>query len=139
MAENNTDPTTLVPIPTPTDLGTIDITNLVENLRSTFVTLAKNYLMALALAIPGLGWFALWLEKIFLSPLLQWILDKLTLWEVMQAFFLNTAIRKASQAADYVDSINFKNNLPTTATDEEYENAEAAEMHSFYNFVLLVN
>lgn len=123
----------------PPDLGTIDITNLVEFIRTTFVSLAKKYIMGLALAIPGVGPFVLWLMNVFLGPLLQWILDKLTTWEVTQAFFINTAIRKASQAADYVDTVNYKNSLPPTVSDEDYAHAEAAEMHSFYNFVVLTN
>lgn len=101
--------------------------------------LAKNYLIGLALAIPGLGPFVYWLIKTFAGTVLDWILNALTKWEVMQAFFLNTAIRKASQAQDYVDMVNKKNSLPENATDAEYEKAEAAEIAAFTAFVSVTN
>lgn len=124
---------------TSTDTGTIDITNVVTNMQSTFITLGSKYLMSLALAVPGVGPILAWFGNALLAPFINWVLTKLTEWTVMQAFFMNTAIRKASQAIDYNDSVKYKLSLPPTATDEEYANAEAAEMHSFYNFVMVTN
>ncbi len=113
----------------------IDVTDLVEMTRSTFVIMAKSYLMGLALAIPGIGPFLAWLIKTFAGYILDWVLGKLSTWVVMQAFFLNTAIRKASEAQDYVDMVNKKNSLPENVSDEEYEKAELAEIRAFTVFV----
>lgn len=119
--------------------GTIDITNTVSNMSDTFVTLAYNYLTGLALAIPGIGPVLTWFIKIFAGPLIKWGLEKLVVWSVMQAFFMNTAIRKASQATDYTEAMKIKLGLPEDVSDEEYANAEAAEMHAFVNFVMVTN
>lgn len=117
----------------------IDITDLVEKARSTFVIAAKEFIMAQALAIPGLGAFVYWLIRNFLGPILDWALTSLSNWDVMQAFFMNTALRKASEAGDYVKTVNLKDSLPDTATDEEYERAEQNEISAFNAFVRVTN
>lgn len=121
------------------DSGTIDITDLVEKLRRTFVKAAKAYLMGLALAIPGLGWLATFAIKVFLGGAIDWVLNVLSKWEVMQLFFLNTAIRKASQSVDYVSAVAGVGSLPSNVSDEVYANAEQAEINAFYNFVRVTN
>lgn len=121
------------------DDGTIDITNIVSAMKDTFVLSGKDYILALALAVPGIGPVAAWFIKVFLGPFISWALRKLSDWAVMQAFFMNTAIRKASQAIDYETAVNAKNNLPPTATDAEYERAERAEILAFNNFVRVTN
>lgn len=118
---------------------TIDITEVVEQMRSTFVLAAKAYIMGLLLAIPGVGPFAVWFIKVFGGAFINWLLNTLSNWGVMQAFFLNTAMRKASQAIGYTDKVKAKNNLPPTATDEEYEKAELEEIQAFNNLVLVTN
>jgi len=124
-------------VSTPND--TIDITDLVSNLQTTFVSLAKAFLLGEALAIPGLGPFLTWIINNFFGPILDWVLAKLTAWSVFQSFILNTALRKASEAADYTDSVNYKNSLPPTTSEDDYAHAEAAEAHAFYTFVVLSN
>lgn len=117
--------------------GTIDITNTVDNLKSTFVTWATAYIYGLEIAaVPALATPIISdLDK----ALVKEILNLLTSAAIMEAFFLNTAIRKASQAQDYVDAINAKNKLPPTASQDEYAKAEALEVVAFRNFVMLGN
>ena len=96
-----------------------------------------NYVVGLAVgAFAPLGWP-------ILGPLFSFIVKEI-LTAVgnaaeMEAFFLNTAVRKASQAQDYVDAVNTKNGLPSTASDADYEAAEQAEMAAFRNFVMVSN
>lgn len=119
--------------------GTIDLTNLVDKMKATFVLAGREYLIAQALSIPGLGPFAAWVIKNILSAVVDWGLTKLTDWPYMQAFFWNTALRKGAQAQDYVDAVNAKESLPPTATDEEFENAERLELELFDRFVRVTN
>lgn len=122
--------------PTP-PTGTIDITNLVGAVKDTWVRWATNLATTAARnAMPFLAWpvFSQLLDYI-VGKIVETIADGIE----MQGFFLNTALRKASQARDYVDANTALKALPSTATDEEYENAEKAEMLAFRNFVLLSN
>ena len=131
------------PVPNPTPPitgpnGTVDITNVVTTMQSTFVTLATTFLTTAILATgPGAAiWpFVSWFAK----PLMKWVLNTLAGWAVLQAFFMNTAIRKNAQALDYVNAVAAKGNLPPTATDAEYKAAEVAEMQAFTNFVMVTN
>lgn len=119
--------------------GTIDLTNLVDKMKATFILAGKQFIIAEALAIPGLGPFAVWVIKNILDSAIEWALTKLSNWPYMQAFFWNTAIRKASQADDYIDKINYRESLPTIASDDEYEKAERAELEAFDRFVRVTN
>lgn len=101
--------------------------------------LAETYIMGLALAIPGLGPFLAFFLKTLGQPLLNWVLNKLSEWEVMQQFFLNTALRKASQAIDFVDAVNAYENLPKDASNEEVLAAEKSRMATFRSFVMVTN
>lgn len=116
-------------------MSSIDITNLVEAMRASFVLAAKAEIMALALAIPGVGPATAWIINHFFSPLLNWVLTKVSQLALMQAFFLNTAVRKAGQAGDYVAALNAKKALPPTVTEDEYEKYELAEISAFNEFV----
>lgn len=120
--------------------GTIDITNLVESLRQTWVTYMVGVTMGAEASIPGLQWAV---TTPIISSLdkdaLQLIFDFVSKQAEMMGFFGNTAIRKASQAKDYTDAVAFKNGLPSTATDQEYADAEAAELVAFKNFVEVTN
>lgn len=133
-----TDSVPVIPSNPPSD-GTIDITNIVEALRSSFVTWATAYIFGLEIATPGLEWMALPVISTLDQAVVKEILTLLTKAAVMEAFFMNTAIRKASQAQDYIDAVNAKINLPSTATFEEFTNAEKAEMDAFRNFVRVTN
>lgn len=122
------------------EAGIIDVTNVVENMRSTFVTWAVSYLVTEASVIPYLG-------VVVNMPILRWIfkdgltffLNLLTKSEVMLAFFLNTAVRKASQAEDYTKAVAYKISLPPSATDADYAEAEQDEIAAFNSFVVLGN
>ena len=117
--------------------GTIDITNTVESIKTTFVTAATAYIYGLEVAaVPEVG---LPIISQLDQAAVKGILNALTGWALLEAFFLNTAIRKASQAQDYVEAITAKNALPPTASQEVYAKAEAAEIAAFRNFVLLGN
>ncbi len=48
---------------------------------------------------------------------------------------MNTAIKKSSQASEYVNAVKNKDNLPEDASESEYEQAEIAEIAAFNSFV----
>lgn len=123
----------------PPNTGTIDITNVVEKLRQSFVNWGVAYVYGLEVAMPGLEWVALPVISELDKTAIQAILDLISKSVIMEAFFINTTIRKASQAQDYVSAVDAKNSLPPTATKDEYEAAEKAEMSAFRNFVLITN
>jgi hypothetical protein len=136
MSSPNPNETATLPSDPPST-GTIDITNLVEIMKNTFVKLMSDYVVQVAVgAFAPLGWPVL-------GPVFSFIVGKIVgaiaNAAEMAAFFTNTAIRKASQAADYIDAVNAKNSLPSWTTDAQYEEAEKAEMQAFRNFVLLTN
>lgn len=115
--------------------GSIDITDLVEKARSTFVEWAVLYVYGLEAAIPGMEWIALPIVKQIDQEIIRLILDSISKSEVMQSFFLATAVRKATQADDFVKAVNHLNSLPEDVNDEEYNQAERDRMASFRDFV----
>lgn len=115
----------------------IDITNLVTNMQSTFVTVTSNLAFTAITGVPGLSWLRLPILSSILKSSLSWVLGALANDIMLSAFFLNTAITKASQAQSYVDAVNIKNNLPPDATEADYAKAEQNEIASFNNFVIL--
>lgn len=119
------------------DSGTVDITNLVSSMQSTFVTWASNLAFAAIIAVPGLSFLGLPIISSILKYALSWVIGKIAADAALEAFFLNTAIKNASNAVDYVDAVNAKNSLPETATDAEYALAEKQEMDAFRNFVVI--
>lgn len=122
---------------TPSD--TIDITDLVEKMRESFVTWAVDYGFAAEIATPGLAWVAAPVVEALDKALLRYFLNVITKSAVMQTFFLNTAITKSVQSKDYLAAVQAKTSLPPTCTDEEYDNAEKAEIEAFRHLVLLTD
>ena len=124
---------------TDTSSGTIDLTGVVSSMQSTFVTWANTAVFAGLLTVPGMQWIGLpvvsYIVKAAINAAIAWLAES----AMMAAFFLNTAVRKASQAQDYADAVSNKNGLPPTATPEEFKNAEQAEMDAFHRFVLFTN
>lgn len=118
---------------------TIDITDLVEKTRSAFVDWAVLYVFGLEIAIPGLEWVAMPVIKDIDQAIIRLILDGLSKSAVMQSFFLNTALRKATQAGDFVKTSDDLFKLPEDVSDDVYEKYEAARMQAFRNFVVLTN
>lgn len=116
---------------------TIDLTDLAEKMKESFVLSGHDFLLNLVLA-SGIGAVGAWFVKVLLSPFIKWVLEKLSEWALMQAFFINTAIRKSSQADDYINAINQRKNL-TNASDKEYQRAEENEIEAFNRFVRLSN
>jgi len=119
--------------------GTIDITDTVTKLQSTFVTWAVAYIYGLEIAVPELSWVATPGISQIDQELLKSAITALSNSAIMAAFFLNTVVRKASQAQDYVNVVNTKLNLPPTTSQEDYAKAEAAECAAFRDFVALNN
>lgn len=117
--------------------GTIDITELVEQMRQAFVTWSVRLIISTVASVPWLSWLALPVIKPLFEFLLTNIFEVLSKAAEMQAFFLSTAMRKAAQAKDFVEAVNAKNSLPPSASFEEYENAEKKQMAAFRNFVMV--
>jgi hypothetical protein len=117
--------------------GTIDITDLVEKMRQTFVIWAVDYVFEVWAVMPGWQWLRLPVVHFIVKKLVELTATVISKAAMMQAFFVNTAIRKAAQAQEYLDAMNVKEQLPTTATDDEYEKAERLELAAFDNFVMV--
>lgn len=127
-------------MPTGPETGTVDITALVEKLKASWITWATRLVMTAGKAIPYFGAVFAWpIVSTLLEMFLGWAIELLADAFEMQGFFMNTAIRKASQARDYVESVDAKNALPPSVSDEEYERAEQKEMLAFRNFVMVTN
>lgn len=92
-------------------------------------------MFGLELSIPGLSWMALPVISSVDREVIKIILNALSESTVMEAFFMNTALRKASEAKDYVEAVKLKNELPEDVSDDEYEKYERKEMDAFINFV----
>lgn len=114
-------------------MASIDITDLVEKMRDTFVKAETEVIYAMATA--NLPWLGLPIIGLVFKKVIEWMLTIATRGAVMQAFFANTAIRKSSQAQDYIDAIAAKASVSPTATDEEYKKYEQAEIAAFNEFV----
>lgn len=113
--------------------GTIDITDLVEKMRSTFVSIEAEAIYLYAAS--QLPFLRLPIISTLARKAIEAVLTSASERVVMQAFFMNTAIRKASQARDYIDAIVAKESLPPEVSDEEYEKYEQREMAAFNSFV----
>jgi len=115
----------------------LDLTSVVNALGDTFVRWGGDYLYTQAIATPGLSWLALPV----VSTVVRWVLDnalrRLSESTQMQAFFLNTAIRKSGEAQDYWNTVLNKIMIPNAASQEEYEKAEQDEMAAFDRLVRL--
>lgn len=123
----------------PTTQTVIDLTDLVEKTRSAFVDWAVGFIFAEEIAIPGMEWVALPVISDIDRAIIKAVVDALSKAVVMQAFFLNTAIRKADQAQDFADAANALENLPKDASDATYKAAEAQRALAFRNFVMVTN
>lgn len=123
----------------PPPTGTIDVTDLVEKLKATWIRWATTTVVTTAKALPYLSWLAVPVVSTLFEFSVEKIVTVLANALEMQGFFIHTAIRKAGQAGDYINAIAAKAALPSTATNLEFENAEKAEMAAFRNFVMLTN
>lgn len=117
--------------------NTLDITGLVEAMEDTWVRVStETVLTALAVQWP-------WVKIPFIETVMRYfmaaILMKTAKTAEMQAFFVNTIFRKASQASEYVATIQKKKELSPHASEEEYEALEKQELAAFRNFVLVTN
>jgi hypothetical protein len=124
--------------PTP-PTGTIDITNLVVTLRNTWIRWATKLVISAASSTIYTAWLKWPVVGTLFEMLVKMGVTAIANGLEMQGFFLNTAIRKASQAEDFIAANDALNALPPTVTDEEYENAEKREMAAFRNFVRVTN
>jgi hypothetical protein len=112
----------------------IDITDVVEKSRQAFVDWGVDYIFGLGMAVPALRWLTLPVIRVVTRAIVKIILDEISQSVIMGAFFFNTAIRKASEAGDFVDAVNAKNALPEDVSDEEYKKFERAQMDAFITF-----
>jgi len=126
----------ILPNPKP-PTGTIDITDTANQLADTFATWATNITMTALAVTPYMGWTAWWGISTIIRAIVHGIMSYLSKTAEMLAFFLNTAIRKASQANDYMTAKTALNNLPPETSNADYEAAERLEMSAFHNLVVL--
>lgn len=121
------------------DSGTIDITGVVNFMQSSFVTLGTDFVFTALVGTAYMSWVSLPIINSLVKMFIKFVLNKVSLMVETQAFFMNTAIRKASQAQDFVNATNELQSLPTTVSDAEYEKAEQTQMLAFRNFVMVTN
>ena len=108
-------------------------------MRATFCTLASTALYSATIAVPALSWLSLPIVSFIYKQLLNFLVGTLSKDAVLEAFFLNTAIRKSSQAHDYVDAVQAKKALPANVSKDDYAKAEQIEIQAFNNFVRFSN
>jgi hypothetical protein len=121
------------------DSGTIDLTETVKLMKETFVKTSVDFIFQAASSTAYTFWLKWPVISTIFKTIVELVVSTLANMLEMEAFFINTAIRKASQAADYVNAVSELKALPETATFEEYENAEKKEMAAFRNFVRVTN
>lgn len=117
--------------------GTIDITNLVDDLRETWVKWAVAFLYGEEIALPGMQWVALPLISDIDREVITLAMEALSKSALMLAEFTNNAVRKASQAQDFTNAKSALANMDPN--DPNYATAEQNEMAAFRNFVMLTN
>jgi len=117
----------------------IDITDLVEKSRTTFVDWAVAYMYGEEIVIPGLAWVALPVISDIDKEVLRLIVDELSKSVVMLGFFANTAIRKADQSQNFLEAEEALRNLPAGITSEGVRKLEAAKIAAFAAFVSVAN
>jgi hypothetical protein len=135
-------PQNAVPTLPPTAIppGTVDITKLVLGIQKAWVTYGTKIAVEAAKNIPYLGPFLRApVISHFLEYIIGYVMKALAETGEQQAFFLNTAIRKAGQADEFIEATSILDRLPKTASKEEYKNAETKRLVAFRNFVLLSN
>lgn len=115
----------------------IDITDTIESLRSSFVSWGTVAISTAVFAIPPFEFLDLPIIRDLFLAALKGVLTVLSKEALMEAFFLNTILKKENEAQVYSDVVKAKNNLPGTATRDEVKNAEEKEMDAFRNLVLL--
>ena len=122
------------------DNGTIDITNLVSSMTSDFVSIETDLAMTEIALIPSVGPFLVGpVIGVITKFVVEKIISKLANGVRQQAFFFNTAVRKASQAGDYADASNALASLPESTSDADYKAAEEKRAQAFNDFVVLTN
>lgn len=114
----------------------LDITELVEGMRSSFVTWATSYVFYTLSTNVGTKWVTLPVINAIVKAFLHWTFNRVSGAVEMEIFFLNTAMRKMDQSHDYVNARKAKNEAKT---DEEFERLERAEIMAFADFVRLNN
>jgi hypothetical protein len=117
----------------------IDITNLVDSMREDFVVWATNFIYLAEISIPAFSWVATPIVSDIDKDIVKAILESLSKSVVMLAFFENTAIKKVSQAKDYISTKTALKALPVTASAEEYADAEKKNITAFASFVSLTS
>lgn len=117
---------------------TIDITELVERLRNSFVVAQVDAVFASIASITGFGWVTLPVISTLVRAAIGFVIGRVADTLVMHGFFLNTAIRKADQAHEYLEASREKDRQAPTATDEEYERLERVEIDRFRDLVSAV-
>lgn len=116
--------------------SSIDVTELVEELRSSFVSWATAHIFYILASSPSTAWLALPVIAPIVRGLIEWIFNRISKTVEMEIFFLNTAMRKAEQATDYLAARRAKE---LAGGEDEYAELERKEITAFVNFVRLRN
>ena len=121
------------------DTDTVDITEAAKALQSAWITFSTSYVTSAAITVPWLAWLALPVINPLFHFMINRIITSLSKAVEMQGFFLNTALRKASQASDFVAAVNAVQSAPIDMDMVNYEKLEQAQMSAFSNFVKFTN
>jgi hypothetical protein len=112
-------------------MADVDITDLVDALKSAFIDWAVGFVFGLTIAQPLFSWLALPVINSIYRLILKGIIGWLANSAEMAGFFLNTALKKSGQAKDFVDAVNLLKNLPKNVSDAEYAKAEQNQIDAF--------
>lgn len=122
---------------TPNSDDVIDITNLVSTMQATWIKWATKTIDTAVASNPSTSWLRWPVIGYLFNLIVELILTKLSNQAEMLAFFGDTAVRKASQAVDYINATAALKALPETISEADYAKAEQAEITSFRSFVTL--
>lgn len=112
----------------------MDISNLIDQLKDTWIRWAVTLIMNAVSVTPGLTWLRWPIISAIFETIIRYIMTAIANGLEMEGMFYQTAIRKADQAHEYIHA---HEHLKSVVTEKDYELAEKIEMALFHDFVVL--